>query len=199
MKEEIFLHAQKPPHRWEGISSPQRGLQQWVLRRQNGEPPLQSLLLNRTSQSKSGSQTRAHSRKWSQSAEAQSWMSGSRERTAVGFCKDILRGLVQHSWVSRRSKDTLNSLLASKISKTCTSTSSGTRHDCSLWSQRVKHEPLATANVATTRLWAGKHYCPHIARSLSNLALLRVPWPGDSSFGRAHALPQTVTTSSGSL
>ena len=43
MKEKIFLHAQKPPHRWEGISEPHWGLWQWMLRRQNGETPLQSL------------------------------------------------------------------------------------------------------------------------------------------------------------
>ena len=132
MKEKIFLHAQKSAHRWEGISEPHRGLWQWVLRRQNGETPLQSLLPKRTFQPKSGSQGCAHSRKWKQSAEAQSWVSGPRERTVVGCCKDTLKGLVQYSWVSRRSKNTLNSLLATKISKTGMSSSSRTRYDCSL-------------------------------------------------------------------
>ena len=132
MKEKNFLHVQKLPHRWEEISEPQRGLWQWVLRWQNGETPLQSLLPKRTSQPKSGSQGCAHNRKWKQSAEAQSWVSGPRERTAVGCCKNTLKGLVQYSWVSRRSKDTLNPRLATKISKTGMSTSSRTRHDCSL-------------------------------------------------------------------
>lgn len=131
MKEKIFLHAQKPPHRWEGISEPHGPMAvdaQTAKRRDSTT----EFVPKRTFQPKSGSQGCAHSRKWKQSAEAQSWVSGPRERTVVGCCKDTLKGLVQYSWVSRRSKNTLNSLLATKISKTGMSTSSRTRYDCSL-------------------------------------------------------------------
>ena len=99
-------------------------------------------------------------------------------------------------------QETLTSPAATKTSKTGRSTTSRIGHDCSLWSQRRKHKPLATAKAATTRLWAGTGYCPHLTGSLSNLALSRYPWPGANSSGRVHNPAdynniQQVSTTSG--
>ena len=109
---------------------------------------------------------------------------------------------------------------AAKTSKTSRSTSGGLRHKCSLWSQRGKCKPLATAKAkvsawgsrqniaaavptpevaAATRLWVGTDYYLHLARSLSNLVLPRDPLPGAKTSRRVHHAPQTVTASGKSL
>ena len=53
--------------------------------------------------------------------------------------------------------------------------------------------------AATTRLWAGGGYYPHLAGSLSILVLPRDPRSGTNSSGTAHDSPQTVTAPGRSL
>lgn len=70
-----------------------------MLRKQNGENSALRLLPSSTSQLRSGLQGLAAERKgWVLRLRLQG--SDPRERTRVGCCEDLLKGLVQHSWGS---------------------------------------------------------------------------------------------------
>lgn len=133
--------------------------------------------------------------------EAECWGSvlgvrSQRERAVVGCCKDTLRGLVQHSWVSQRSKGHSKFTIGHKNQpKPVWAVAAGLDmtavYDPRVWN--ISHQSSYSQAVSRQGVTA------HMARSLSNLAVLRAPWTGARSFGRAHDLPQTVTTSSVSL
>ena len=79
----------------------------------------------------------------------------------------------------------------------------GIRHDChcqswaSVWgSEQNSTDVVPTQEVAaTTRLWAGTGYFPHLAGSLNSLTLSRDPRTRAFSSGRTQDLPQTLKVS----